>query len=156
MTRFIALLGVAILGAPAWAQKLPPIFPIAEENVDGNIACNVLQEPLLNAAKAALRYNNVQTGSRDDALEANATILYINANSVTYGPGCAVSLNVSLRNIAPVYLSALAKSVTSTVLICDQGTLITGSVSTLQTRVNAQVKDDVDACITQLEELIAE
>jgi hypothetical protein len=148
-TFFIALVALCQVSSVAQAQEVPPIYVLAEEDDRDAPACQVSNTSISAAIESELSYNRVPVGTeaqhyRDEALQLHVvtTILVISGT-------CVVSNVLSLRSVQQVVLSVTGKTMFARVEICRKGSMISGPVFNMQSRLNAEFRDFTSRCISE-------
>jgi hypothetical protein len=149
MIRRLIAAAVVLIVSSASAWALPPIYLYGEDDEARLGECYVNYEPVIAAAKAALRYNGVAILADVDSSQGPA--LYVNMMGGLAGGGCVVSVRLKLSFFAITEVPFEGKRVPLEQMLCNHATLLTGSAVGMQTRINAWVRDNVDVCLADYE-----
>jgi len=139
-----------VSSASAWA--LPPIYVYGEDDEASLRECAKF-EPVIAAAKAALRHNGVAILTDLDS--SRGPNLYVNMWGGLAGGFCVVSVRLQLSFVAMTEVPFEGKRVPLEQMLCDGATLLTGPAVDMQTRINAWVRDNVDVCLADYEALLS-
>lgn len=146
-----ASLAACVFGCTGPAFGLPPIYVYGEPETPALRECLVTYESAIASAKAALRYNAVEIASHEDSISNRSPDLYINLMGGAVNSGCVVSISARLEFHSRVLVVFEGRTAVLPHSLCDQRTLLTGSASGMQSRLNAWIRDAVDICIAQYE-----
>jgi opacity protein-like surface antigen len=142
---------LAASSSAALAAPVPPVWVTGEEETPDFARCGLSYASALAAAAAAFRYNRVALASKDDWTDDRALRLYVNLNALQTGGSCAVAIHVQLDTATATTNPVTHRGQFATVVYAWEGSLLTGPASTLQNRVNADIRDAVEKCVATYE-----
>ena len=146
MRRFLcALMALSSLGQMTQAQEFPPVRVVADEVGDSERDCNIGHTSAIAAVESEFRKNDVKVTSGVWDLLVHLRLVALE----TSGTGCAV--NYSFRVQSNQMIFHRLKQIEKLVWIeeCDFGGLMTGPTYDLQTRLNDNLRDLTNMCISQ-------
>jgi hypothetical protein len=135
----------ASFALPASAQKLPAFYVFGEDDIEGHRDCSLTHVSATAAVQAAFRYNNAPVASKlGEGIHA-----YINLTPAKLNTGvCILAWDLEFSEPVQARSFVTAQTHNAKAIYCSQGGLLWGPAVGLQARVNEELRQAVDQCIS--------
>lgn len=150
MRTFLAtLIAFSCIGSVAYAQEFPPVYVFTEDDDDSSYACQVSGASIVAAVESEFRQNLIAIASVEQKFSGKSVWAYINVNPIEIsGSLCAASYDFQLYQRQPIYDVVKDRNTIANVEHCSLGGIMTGAPSGLQDRINDNLRDFTNQCIS--------
>lgn len=115
---------------------------ISGEKING---CNLSMNSVAASLGATMRYNRINLTEKFGGVN-----LYHAVTAHSNGGQCATFVKVEFKIYEYVFVKNLNQKIMSSVVLCGNGTLLTGPSYDMQTRVNDAAKDMAQQCLLEI------
>lgn len=146
----IVIFASVFTGFPILAQEFPPVYVSVEDDDGENISCQISSASTKAAIESALRYNRIDSASRNDFITGSA--LRINASVISFrlpNGTCVASQSMQLNTYQEAKLDITGEIRYVTFELCLKGGMMSGSPGGLQARLNTWFRDSTSGCVSE-------